>query len=453
MKIRILGIIILIIGLALSSFAGIYGLYLKQLIQAHQIYILLVGLPLFFLGISFLFINKPDDVRKKASLYVLLICLFLLILGIFSSFIYRIPGGRIELIFATFLFNFTYIPLLTKSRYQKWSNYVGSIALARVLTAVDMISIILMALGGIFRIQHWPGADALLTTGVIFIIINMLGWNRILGQQLVLRKTAEEKLEKAHESLKEKSDEIIDSINYAKRIQTAILPPDKQIKEHLKNSFVLYKPKDIVAGDFYWMEPQENGVLFAAADCTGHGVPGAMVSVICNHGLNRSVREFGLTDPGKILTKTRELVISEFDKSEEEVKDGMDIALCSLNGNTLKFAGAHNPLWIIRKGATEVEEVKADKQPIGKYADASPFKTHDIEMQSGDSIYIFSDGFSDQFGGEKGKKFKAKNFKALLLSIQNESIERQKVLIDEAFENWKGTLEQLDDVCVIGMKF
>ncbi|TXB64603.1 tetratricopeptide repeat protein [Vicingus serpentipes] len=259
-------------------------------------------------------------------------------------------------------------------------------------------------------------------------------------------------IELAHTELEEKNKEITDSIQYAKRIQNAILPPNKLVKEYLQESFILYKPKDIVAGDFYWLELKDNKILFAAADCTGHGVPGAMVSVICNNGLNRSVREHGLTDPGEILNKTREIVISEFEKSEDEVKDGMDIALCSLEGNVLKYAGANNPLWIIRKNATQIEEVKANKQPIGKYSENLAFTTHTIELQKGDSVYIFSDGYSDQFGGEKGKKMKAANFKKLLLSIQNETIEKQKQLIDEAFEEWKGDLEQLDDVCVIGIK-
>ena len=213
---------------------------------------------------------------------------------------------------------------------------------------------------------------------------------------------------------------------------------------------MLYKPKDIVAGDFYWLEHKKDSILFAAADCTGHGVPGAMVSVICNNGLNRSVREYGLTDPGEILSKTRSLVIAEFEKSEDKVNDGMDIALCSLKGNELKYAGAHNPLWIIRDGA--IIETKANKQPIGQFDNPEPYTTHTIKLLQGDSIYIFSDGYVDQFGGEKGKKFKAKAFRELLLSIQGKSMEQQRVVIDEAFEKWKGNLEQVDDVCVIGVK-
>ena len=276
-------------------------------------------------------------------------------------------------------------------------------------------------------------------------------------QIAALEKEKNRQLKQAHDQIAEKQKEITDSIKYAKRIQHAILPSSKLIKEHLPESFVLYKPKDIVAGDFYWMQVVEEKVLFAAADCTGHGVPGAMVSVICNNGLNRSVNEFGLTDPGQILDQTRNLVIAEFEKSEEEVKDGMDIALCTLHScshsdshSIIEYAGANNPLWLIREG--ELIERKADKQPIGKYAEHSPFTTYEIELGKGDCIYIFSDGFADQFGGPKGKKFKAANFKNLLLSIQNHPMEKQCELINEAFENWKGNLEQVDDVCIIGVR-
>ena len=270
-------------------------------------------------------------------------------------------------------------------------------------------------------------------------------------QEIEEQKTV---VETAHQHLEEKNKEILDSINYAKRIQSAILPPPRIVKEYLNESFILYKPKDVVAGDFYWMEavadPVGNKVLFAAADCTGHGVPGAMVSVVCNNALNRAVREYGLSNPGKILDKAREIVIQEFEKSEEDVKDGMDIALCAISGNELEYAGANNPLWRIRNG--EILETKADKQPIGKFDLAKPFTTHNFSLEKGDTIYVFSDGYVDQFGGEKGKKFKTKAFRSLLLGIQDKPMEEQKKLIDDAFENWRGELEQIDDVCVIGVK-
>jgi serine phosphatase RsbU (regulator of sigma subunit) len=293
---------------------------------------------------------------------------------------------------------------------------------------------------------------------VVLIVIGVIiFWNRSLKREITARKEAEEQLNISYKEIHfqkdlvdEKNREITDSIKYAKRIQSAILPPNKLVKEHLKDSFVLYKPKDIVAGDFYWLETKGDRVLFAAADCTGHGVPGAMVSVVCNNGLNRSVREYGLTDPAEILNKTREIVIQEFEKSEEEVKDGMDIAICSLENNVLKYAGANNPLWIVRDG--DIMETKANKQPIGKFMKPEPFITHTFNLEAGDTFYIFSDGFIDQFGGEKGKKFKAKNFKDLLLMVQDLSMEDQKTKIDSVFYEWMADFEQLDDVCVMGVR-
>jgi len=281
-------------------------------------------------------------------------------------------------------------------------------------------------------------------------ILLMLVVIAIVYNSYKLKSKANREITNQKEIIEEAHREITDSIAYAKRIQSAILPPDKIVKEYLKQSFILYKPKDIVAGDFYWMEHKEEKILFAAADCTGHGVPGAMVSVVCNNALNRSVREHGLTDPAEILNKTRDIVVEEFEKSDEDVKDGMDIALCSLEGNILKYAGAHNPLLIIRKG--ELIETKADKQPIGKSDNPKPYTTHEFEVVKGDSIYIFSDGYVDQFGGQKGKKFKVRAFRDLLLSIQEKSMEEQKMIIDDTFETWRGNLEQIDDVCVIGVR-
>jgi serine phosphatase RsbU (regulator of sigma subunit) len=259
------------------------------------------------------------------------------------------------------------------------------------------------------------------------------------------------------ENLETKNKEITDSITYAKRIQTAILPPEAILKKHLKEHFILYLPKDVVAGDFYWLEHANDSILFAAADCTGHGVPGAMVSVVCNNALNRSVREEGLTDPGKILDRAREIIIHEFGKSSEEVKDGMDISLCALNTKTLelKWAGANNPLWIISNN--ELKEIRPDKQPIGKHINSTPFTSHELKLKQGDVIYVTTDGFQDQFGGDPssssgGKKFKASRLKELLLSVNARPAEEQRKVIHSAFLNWKGKYEQVDDVCLIGVR-
>jgi serine phosphatase RsbU (regulator of sigma subunit)/Tfp pilus assembly protein PilF len=277
---------------------------------------------------------------------------------------------------------------------------------------------------------------------------------RVTQRQKLTIERQKHEVEEAHEQLSEKNKEITDSIRYAKRIQAAILPPRRIVKEYLKDSFILYKPKDVVAGDFYWMESVEDVVYFAAADCTGHGVPGAMVSVVCNAGLNRSVREFALRDPARILENTRDLVVKEFEKSDEDVKDGMDISLCALNTKTheLMWAGANNPLWLVKKDAAEIIEVKADKQPIGKYEASRPFTSHALQLSAGDTIYIFSDGYPDQFGGENGKKYKSGKFKKTLIELSEKSIDLQKEFLDQEFEAWRGDLEQIDDVCVIGVR-
>lgn len=278
--------------------------------------------------------------------------------------------------------------------------------------------------------------------------------NLVIAQQKTEVEKQNIEIESQRHILESKNKEITDSITYAKRIQEAILPAKSVISKYLPDSFILYKPKDIVAGDFFWIENINGITLFAAADCTGHGVPGAMVSVVCHNALNRAVKEFGLTEPGRILDKTRELVIEQFEKSEQDVKDGMDISLCALSfsNQTLQWAGANNPLWIIRKDATEMEEIKADKQPIGKFIEQKPFTTHTINLSSGDTIYIFSDGYQDQFGGKDNKKYKAANFKKLLLESKERSMPDQKQIIDTSFESWRGNQAQVDDVCVIGVK-
>jgi tetratricopeptide (TPR) repeat protein len=250
----------------------------------------------------------------------------------------------------------------------------------------------------------------------------------------------------------EKNKEIIDSITYAKRLQDAILPPMHLIEEHLPDSFVLYKPKAIVAGDFYWMEKLGDDILIAAADCTGHGVPGAMVSLVCSNALNSAVKEFHLREPGQILDKVRDLVVDTFKRSGNDVKDGMDISLCSLNTKTreMKWSGANNPLWYIQNN--ELKEIRPDKQPIGSHDKVKPFTTHSLKLDKGDTIYLFSDGYADQFGGDKGKKFKYRQIQTKIMEFATSSIKDQGQVLHDVFEEWKGMLEQVDDVLMIGIR-
>lgn len=287
---------------------------------------------------------------------------------------------------------------------------------------------------------------------IIFFIMGMLIVFIVGYYFMGINKEYESIIVSQKEGLELKNKEITDSITYAKRIQTAILPSNEIISSYLKEFFVLYLPKDVVAGDFYWIEKVGNVVLLAAADCTGHGVPGAMMSVVCNNALNRSVREGKLSDPGKILDKTREIIIDELSKSGEDVKDGMDISLVAINFESLelKWAGANNPLWLLREGS--IIEFKADKQPIGRHINSVPFTTHSTQLHKGDLIYIASDGFQDQFGGPKGKKFKASQLKEHLVKKANKNLVQQRDDLKFTFEKWKGNNEQIDDVCVIGVR-
>jgi serine phosphatase RsbU (regulator of sigma subunit) len=273
------------------------------------------------------------------------------------------------------------------------------------------------------------------------------------NSELLLKKNTE--ILKQNDIIAHKNDEIMDSINYAKRIQNAILPSDTRIKKFLPNSFIFYEPKDVVAGDFYWLEKQGDLIMFAAADCTGHGVPGAMVSVMCHNALNRSIKEYGLIKANEILDKTREIVIGEFAKSDMSLSDGMDISLVVLNTKTnqINWSGANNPLWIIRHSDQQnIEEIKPDKQPIGNYLEMSPFTGHDFQLEKGDLIYLFSDGYQDQFGGPKGKKLKLAAMRKLFLQIQTLEMLEQKNKLVNYFNDWKGDLESVDDVCVIGVR-
>jgi serine phosphatase RsbU (regulator of sigma subunit) len=328
-------------------------------------------------------------------------------------------------------------------------------------------------------------------------------WNRlrlIRNQKKLIEKQKKE-VEQQKAIVDEKNHEISDSILYAKHIQSAIFPTIDEMNSHLRDGFILFRPKDVVSGDFYWMQTllrkNEQGqeqriILVAAADCTGHGVPGALVSVVCSNALNRAVLEHGLHLPGEVLDQTKKIVEASFhqnrvmgekDKKITEVKDGMDISLLTfiLNpsidkqpGNlsseliSAHWAGANNPIWVIQpiKERTDTSvfalcsddgkygllEIKGDSQPIGKYYFADQFTSHTLSLKPNDRIYLFSDGFADQFGGPKMKKFMYKSMKRLLLSVQDLSADEQKIALENEFVNWKGGFEQTDDVCLVHIR-
>ena len=244
----------------------------------------------------------------------------------------------------------------------------------------------------------------------------------------------------AFREIEQKNTDITDSINYAQKIQQAILPSFKYVKSIFPESFVLFKPKDIVSGDFYWFAEKEEKALVVAADCTGHGVPGAFMSMIGNSLLNEVVIEKGVTDPGEILQTLKEGVIKALKQKggAGQQKDGMDVAMCTFDIPNLKawYAGAYNPLFIVRNN--DIEEIRADRMPIGIYEDdgGNTFTTHEIDLQKGDSLYVFSDGFVDQFGGPKGKKFMGKRFKQTLIDVQNRSMDEQRDYLNQIIEEW-----------------
>jgi serine phosphatase RsbU (regulator of sigma subunit) len=210
-----------------------------------------------------------------------------------------------------------------------------------------------------------------------------------------------------------------------------------------------------VAGDFYFFERTGTHVFYAAADCTGHGVPGALVSVVCSNALSECVRELGLTDPGQILDRCTDLVIEKFRKGGTEVKDGMDISLLAyeLKGGKFTWAGANNPLWVIPAGSKQVNEIKGSKQPVGLSEQRTSFKSHKLEINKGDQLFLFTDGLADQFGGPKGKKFKYKQLMEVLSSASDKTPEAQQTSLYKAYSDWKSDLEQVDDILVMGIRF
>ena len=274
-------------------------------------------------------------------------------------------------------------------------------------------------------------------------------------------------VEKQREGIAHKNKDLTDSIRYAERIQRAILTSEQYLNDMFlpqgqpASHFILYKPKDIVAGDFYWAYKTPHGKsIWVTADCTGHGVPGAFMSMIGNSLLNEIIVEKGIEEPNEILNHLRAGVINAVGQSGEaaQIKDGMDCALCSLDkaNNKISFSGANNSLWILRKfednnNNEQLIELKADRQPIGSSLVMEPFTKREIQLQKGDTLYTFTDGYCDQFGGAQGKKFGKKSFRELLISIQEKSMSEQKQILNKAIDEWIGELDQLDDICVFGV--
>ena len=285
---------------------------------------------------------------------------------------------------------------------------------------------------------------------LLFIVLIALIFAVILYNQRNKIAIQKQEVEEQKNIIADKSREVLDSIEYAKKIQQAILPSDKAMKSLFPKIFCLYIPKDIVAGDFYWLEKRDQYIYIASCDCTGHGVPGAMVSVVCNNALNRSLNEFHEIDTNKILDRTRSLVLENFSKSESAVLDGMDISLARIDtsSNELMWSGAYSPLWIVRNG--ELTIITGDKQPIGNFENYAPFTSHTIKLESNDSIYLFSDGYCDQFGGPNDKKFSKARLKPLIEECSKLTPSDQYKLLYKTHLDWRGNQTQIDDITIIG---
>ena len=288
---------------------------------------------------------------------------------------------------------------------------------------------------------------------IVKIYTRRLELEKIRLEEIVKERTAEVVRQK--EDIAEKNKSITDSIEYAKRIQKAILPSRELANEILPEHFILFRPRDIVSGDFYWMTKKDNLIVIIAADCTGHGVPGAFMSMLGVSFLNEIVNKHNIIKANSILNSLRDDVKKTLSQTgkEGEAKDGMDIALCIVDTDNMKmqYAGAYNPLYLYRNN--ELIEIKADRMPIGIYIkEKESFTNHEIDIQKNDTFYIFSDGYSDQFGGPDGRKFKTKEFKKLLLSIHKKPLIEQKEILNKKIDNWKGDYDQLDDIIVLGIR-
>lgn len=266
------------------------------------------------------------------------------------------------------------------------------------------------------------------------------------------RRKSNELLSEQKAEIEQKNLDITDSINYAKKIQDAMLPGDREMEENLKDHFVLYRPKDIVSGDFYWVSARGGYTIVAVGDCTGHGVPGAFMSMMGHSFLNQVVNDQETSSPAQALTLINEKVISSYRKETDRSSfDGMDIALCAINWQELEveYAGALRPLWILRDD--EIIVIKGSKRAIGS-PEGEDFSNSKFKLQPGDQLYMFSDGYPDQFGGRNGKKLKTSGFKKLLVSLKGMSGSQQKYELEQFLDSWQADFDQLDDICVIGIR-
>jgi len=471
------------------SLGGIISLFLQEQKTAIYFITIVFLLTFFNLGISFFFTNKPEIQRNRILKILNIIVFSIIFIGPFLKFVH-LPGANVFIIFGGFSLAFLIGPIAFMSKYEKWKYYSRSPGISIFLSLTDLIGKAGLILGIIFKIMHWPAADEFLFIGVFFFLVSYLLWNREFQKEVVLRKEAEDKLiqsndelrqqknliEEQNEELKQLNEEIstqneeinfqkdelqkqkqniTDSIRYASKIQLAILPSEDIVKQHFPEYFVLFRPCDIVSGDFYWFKQIKNFLFVCAADCTGHGVPGAFMSVLGVSLLSEIVGKRDVNPPNMILNELRKRIKKSLHQTGErgEQQDGMDIAFCMIDLETkqVQFSGAYNPLYLFRNN--ELIEYKADRMPIGVHPkDNIEFTNHEIQLQNDDTIYLFSDGYVSQFGGEKDEKFKTKRFSELISLIANKPMNEQHDILNHTIDSWRGNRHQTDDICVIGIK-
>ena len=394
-------------------------------------------------------------VTRKMSGLSVYACLFILVLGISIQNAYMWSVMDLEhLAKHSFAYMVLFIGAGMLVLWELWYSIV--LVLANIIA-----NIIFYKINSALSVDDYTINGALLVlTVAIFSIFLIRTRYRLTLNEIKIRL----ELGRSKEIIEEKNKEVTDSINYAKRIQLSILPPQDEMQEALRDYFVLYKPKDIVSGDFYWMAsvqisvPKDDRriVVLAAVDCTGHGVPGALMSIIANTLLNQTTKNPHINSPAEALTFLNHELPKNLKAQQkgEIIRDGMDMVMCAIDfeKKTLDFAGANNSAYIIHKGM--LVELKGDKQAISGSTDdiKKPYVNHKMQLSTGDIIYMFTDGYADQFGGPKGKKFKHKQLEDVLLNICHLPMHEQKTVLLKKFEDWRGKLEQVDDVTVIGVR-
>ncbi|MDQ3110462.1 MAG: SpoIIE family protein phosphatase [Bacteroidota bacterium] len=411
-------------------------------------------------------------IRLSVALLTLLGVLFRKKLNISTEILIFIPVIGISLQNA-YMWSVMDIPMLQKHAFAYIALFIGAGMLVLWKPFWSVLVVVLSFVANIFFLKTFSPLDTqeiLINGGMLVATVAIISCVLIHSRYTLTKKeiiarlalaASNKELELKKDIIEEKNKDITDSINYAKKIQEALLPAMTLKEKLFPESFILFLPRDIVSGDFYWFTEKNGKKLIAAVDCTGHGVPGAFMSMIGNAFLNQVVNEKGCTQPAEILNQLRDLIIAALKQtgSSGENKDGMDISLLAFDSEkgTVEFAGANNPLWIangnVAPGVSPLTEIKGNKQPIGIYAgDAQPFTNHEFKVNEGDTFYIFTDGFADQMGGTTGKKFRYKTFKELLLSLNGKTMKEQEATTSKTIKDWKGLLDQTDDILVMGIK-